>query len=425
MFVNANEAVGVVGSMFSPTVPASGPHLLDVSAFCGQVGGRRNVMAARHAALSGLGWRHTVMAPGAHGPGHIDCGGMQLPWSDGYRMPLRRQQLAQLMQAAQPDLIEVSDPYTLAWAALLAGQRLQVPTIAFCHSNLPALAARLIGGSRGLGTRRGLWAARRAQAYLADLYSRFDLVLAPSMGMVRRLQQWGLRQVQHQPLGVDCKTFNPLAAHPSMRRQIKQHLGVPADTQLLLYSGRFTPEKNLDMLADAVRMLGPGHLLVAVGAGPCPPRGVRVRVLPPIADSGRLARLLANADLYVHAGNQETFGLGAMEAMACGLPVLLSDSDGLGELAEAGGLSVAGRRPRDWADAMSDALSANLSTLRTTALAHAREHDWWRVHGQMVRRYQQVLQWDARQRHASRATAVRAGDSPRVAVPLSGVAVRS
>ena len=85
-------------------------------------------------------------------------------------------------------------PTPRAWAVLQAGQWLGVPALAFCHSSLSALAVRLVGGEQGLGTRHGLW----AQAYLVDLYAGFDLVLAPSRGMARRLQQWGLRHLQLQ-----------------------------------------------------------------------------------------------------------------------------------------------------------------------------------------------------------------------------------
>lgn len=386
-----------------PTLPVTGPHLLDATAFWHPTGGVRRLVVARQAALAALGWRHTLVAPGARGSGQIDAGGLALPGLGGACWPLRRRHLGQQMVAAQPDLIEVADPYTLAWAAQDAGARLGVPTIAFCHSNLPALAARRLGGARALGTGRGLWAARRAQAYLVDLYGGFDLVLAPSRCMVRRLQTWGLRQVQHQPLGVDCTLFSPARADPLVRRQIEQHLGAAPGTRLLVYSGRFAAEKNLQLLADAVRKLGSGHLLVAVGAGPHPPRGPQVRVLPAMTDSLRLARLLANADLYVHAGDQETAGLGALEAMACGVPVVLSASDGLGEQAESGGLAVAGHRARDWAEAMAFALTSDLASLRVQALAHARMHDWHRVLAQMVQRYEWLLQQDALRRQATRA----------------------
>jgi alpha-1,6-mannosyltransferase len=384
------SAHGRLSTSFDPRSPW--PHLVDASAFWNPSGGVHRVLSARHAMLPGLGWRHTVLAPGAQGSGHVDCGGLHLPGTGGYSLPLGRHRLARRIETLAPDLIEVADPYTLAWATLDAGARLDVPTVAFCHSNLPAMAARLLGGAQGLRTRRGVWAARRARQYLADLYSRFDLVLAPSGTMVRRLRQWGVQQAQHQPLGVDCDTFSPQAADPVLRRRIVRHLGVSSDTRLLLYTGRFAPEKNLDVLADAVDLLGPGHLLVAVGAGPRPPCGRRVRVLPPVTQARHLARLLANGDVYVHAGDQETFGLGALEAMACGLPVVLSAADGLGELAARGGLAVAGRNPRDWADTLAFALSASLDTLCAQALAHARAHDWRLVVQQMAQRYQDAVE---------------------------------
>ena len=110
-------------SIFSATLPATGPHLLDASMFWGLSGGVRWVLSTRHAALGLKGWRHTVMAPGARGAGHIDCGGLPLPRSGGYRLPLGRNRLARLIEAAQPDIIEVADCYTMAWAALQAGQR--------------------------------------------------------------------------------------------------------------------------------------------------------------------------------------------------------------------------------------------------------------------------------------------------------------
>ena len=124
--------------------------------------------------------------------------------------------------------------------------------------------------------------------------------------------------------------------------------------------------------------------------------------MPPMTDCHRLARLLDSCDVYAHAGDQETFGLGALEAMACGVAVVLSASDGLGEPAEARGLSVPGRRPPDWADTRAFALGTDLTELCKVGLAHARAHDLSRMIEQMMQRYQGVLQRDANQRQAGR-----------------------
>ncbi len=372
--------------------PPPGPHLLDVSAFWNATGGVRRVLATKHHGLLAQGWRHTVMAPGVDGAGHIDCGGLPLPFTGGYRAVLRRGHATRLIESLRPDIIEAADPYTLAWAALDAAGRLKVPAVAFCHSDLPMLAARLVGGADGMATARGRWAARRARDYLVRLYARFDLVLAPSRLMAERLQTFGVRHAEVQPLGVDCTAFTPARRDRAWREQLCLRLGLDVQTRLLVYSGRFAPEKNLSLLSEAVRLLGPGHALVAIGAGPLPPQGERVFVLPPERDSRRLARLLASSDVYVHAGDQETFGLGVLEAMACGTPVVTPSAGGLGELVQDAGITVARRRAHDWADAIQASLET-VDTKRTqAALARARAHDWTQVLAQWQQRYLALLQ---------------------------------
>jgi len=372
---------------FDDTLPATGLHLLDASMFWGQVGGVRRVLTTKHSGFDGLGWRHTVLAPGAHGPGYVDCGGLPLPSSGGYRVLLGRRHAERLIERARPDVVEAADPYTLAWATLAACRRLQVPTVAFCHSDLPALVARLLGGRSALATRRGRWAARWARDYLSDLYARFDLVLAPSAAMAQRLRSWNVPRVAVQSLGVDCSVFHPGARDPVWRVRLCERLGLDPGGRLLVYTGRFAPEKNLQVLADAVRLLGPGHALLAVGTGPAPPRGEHVHLVEPERDSARLARLVASSDTYVHAGNQETFGLGVLEAMACGTPIVVSAGAGLGELAHDAGVAVPRLRAHEWAEAIHDSLHTGVSPRSQAALARARQHDWPLIIEQMANRY--------------------------------------
>ena len=365
----------------------TGPHLLDVSMFWGPTGGVRRVLTTKQMLFKRQGWRHTVMAPGVTGRDRIDCGGVTIPASGGYRAVMRRDHAAALIERAQPDIVEAADPYTLAWSVLDASRRLGVPAVAFCHSNLPALAARWAGGVDAMKTRRGRWAWLRARQYLVKLYSRFDCVLAPSRGLAQLLHGWGVPRVAHQPLGVDSAVFTPAAADPTWRWGLEQKLELAPGTKLLVYSGRFAAEKNLQVLADALALLGPGHVLLAIGSGPTPPRGTHVRVLPPESDSRRLARLLASCDAYLHAGDQETFGLGVLEAMACGAPVVVSAAAGLGELAEGAGRLVHGLRAADWAEAIEASLAEGITATAGAAVRRAREHDWRHIVQQLSQRY--------------------------------------
>jgi alpha-1,6-mannosyltransferase len=126
--------------------------------------------------------------------------------------------------------------------------------------------------------------------------------------MRNHLLDWGVERVALQPLGVDTAAFHPERAAAASWRS---DLGLAGDARVLVYAGRFAPEKHLDVLAAAVARLGSPHVLLAIGDGPVPPAGARVRVVPFIADVPRLASILAGADAFVHAGDQETFGLSA------------------------------------------------------------------------------------------------------------------
>lgn len=357
--------------------------------FWGASGGVRRVLMAKHEGLRPLGWRHTVIAPGASGPGLVDCGGLPLPRSGGYRMVLGRGRALRQMEFIAPDLIESADPYVLAWTSLAAAEQLRVPAVAFCHSNLPALAARWGGGAPD--ARPGLSAERWARRYLVNLYRHFDLVMAPSSSMAQQLQSWGVPRVTVQPLGVDCSVFTPCAQDAAWRAQLCRDHGLSPDTRLLIYTGRFAREKNLQLLADAVALLGRGHVLLAVGDGPVRPVGDHVLMLPSERDPAQLARMVASCDAYVHAGDQETFGLGVLEAMACGTPVVVAAAGGLAELAQGAGLLVDRQRAGSWAEALDASLASSHAHQRRNALARAQAQDWPRVLAQMARRYTALL----------------------------------
>ena len=380
----------------SPAEPSFAPHLLDATLFWSPTGGgvRRYLLEKRDWLRSHAGWRHTVLAPGARGEGMIDCGGWPLPGSHGYRLPLNRRAIARLMTQQRPDLIEAGDPYIVGSAAVDAAQSLSVPAVAFCHSDLTSMADRLVGG-HGAPARL---ARRIAGARLRRLYSHFDLVLAPSDAMVQTLRDCGVQRVQCQPLGVDTAVFHPARRDPVWRASF----GFTDDVRVLMYAGRFSPEKNLGVLVDAVHRLGARYALLAVGAGPTPPRGAQVHVLPFEADGARLARMLASVDAFVHAGDQETFGLAVLEAMACGTPVVVRAASGLAELvADDAGIGVHSKRAGEWAEAIAAVFATGQTSWSIAARARAEEYDWSRVFPTLLRRYQRLLREYRRSADAS------------------------
>jgi len=361
-------------------------HVVDATMFWSATGGGvRRYLLAKHDWLGRRpGWRHTIAVPGgADGPGRARLPSVPLPGSGGYRLPIDRGGVARVLRRLEPDLIEAGDPYRVAWSALDAARARAIPAVATCHSNIEAMARLAVGA------RFGRVAARAARRYARHVYRGFDLVLAPSRSMRRHLLEWGVERVALQPLGVDTAAFHPDRADPGWRAG----LGLAADARVLVYAGRFAPEKHLEVLADAVRRLGPNHVLLAIGAGPTPPpAGERVRVLPFVADVAALGRILAGADAFVHAGDQETFGLSALEAMACGTPVVVRKAEGLAELADGPcGIAVEHGSGAAFAEGIAALLAGDRPAQRRAARARAEAHDWEQVLPALLGHYRRLI----------------------------------
>ena len=360
------------------------PHLVDATMFWNPSGGvRRYLCAKRRWLASHTNWRHSIASPVADAESTVLLPSSPLPGSHGeYRLPWRRRALARRLRESGPSLIEAADPYRLAWAALDAANALSIPSIAFCHSNLAQLARMASGGSFGR------IAEAAARAYARRLYRRFDLVLAPSRAMADHLVDWGVPHAAHQPLGVDTALFHPQCRDLDWRRT----LGVPDSARLLVYVGRFAPEKYLQTLADAVHLLGGAYWLVMLGSGPSVPSGNRVIVLPPARGPESVATALASCDLFVHAGRQETFGLSVLEAMASGIPVVAQAAEGLAErVDEQVGRGVVGTTALAFAEAIADVFADDWRALGRTARRRAETCDWDRVLPQLHLRYRQLL----------------------------------
>ncbi len=196
--------------------------------------------------------------------------------------------------------------------------------------------------------------------------------------------------------GVDLDVFTP--RDPA---GVRAGLGLPGEAVVLLFAGRIQPLKAPDVLLRAVAHLLEGspelrsRLVVPVVGGPSgsgldqPTSLVGlaeelaitdvVRFVPPVAQS-ELARWYAAATLVAVPSYNESFGLVAAEAQACGTPVVAAAVGGLPTVVRDGfsGLLLEDHDPRRWADALGTLLAdpARLARLGDGALAQAREFSW-------------------------------------------------
>jgi alpha-1,6-mannosyltransferase len=360
-------------------------HIVDTTLFFAPAsGGVKRYLLAKHQFLaSQRGIQHTIVVPGratgAQSPGIVTVASPRIPGGHGYRIPLNMRHWSGVICDLKPDLIEAGDPYHPAWAALQAAHRLDVPPVAFAHSDLPRIVAM----------RAGRLAGRWADAYMRKLYSRFALVMAPSKHIAARLRGLHIQRVAIQPLGVDTAVFHPARRDFLFRAQ----LGLPPRARVLIYAGRLSAEKRIALLCRAVEELGDPYQLLIVGGDEKRRISARVTLLPYEADPPRLARLLASADALLHAGLHETFGLVLLEAMACGRPVIGVRSgaipelvnDSVGRLADAGTAEHLAKAVRNLFDDDLDALG--LSARRVVE----KRYSWEPVFRQQLTRYARLV----------------------------------
>jgi len=215
------------------------------------------------------------------------------------------------------------------------------------------------------------------------------------------------------PPGVDLDHFRP---EPGGAGAARAQLGIASNAVVLLFVGRIQPLKAPDvLLRAAARLLAddPGlrrRLVVVIAGGPsgtglAQPEGLQrlavelgiaevVRFEPP-ASRDRLADLYRAASVVVVPSYNESFGLVAIEAQACGTPVVAAAVGGLRTSVcdGASGLLVAGHDPADYAAAIRRLLDEPglYRRLAAGAVRHAGQFGWSETTAQLLATYRDAI----------------------------------
>lgn len=242
-----------------------------------------------------------------------------------YRILLNLRQAGDFLRQEKPDVIESGDPYHLAWHTLAVAEEINVPVCGFYHSHFPEAYLRTALKYFGPWVRdTGM---SYAQEYIVRLYNRFDQTLVPSAFLVDLLKSWGVHNATHFRLGINTDVFYPAAS------QKRKALQIPEDRFVLLYIGRLAGEKNTQTLLETFKILHERHpdrfAFVVIGDGQLQSLLQETQKKIPLFrwisycnDSHELADYYRMANLFVHPGVCETFGLVSLESQACGCPVV-------------------------------------------------------------------------------------------------------
>lgn len=284
----------------------------------------------------------------------------------GYRVLVDLPAVRGAVERAGPDSIEVHDRTTLRGLGRWARAR-GVASLVVSHERLDRWLTQWLPPPLRLAA-----LADRSNARLA---AGFDAVVCTTPWAAEEFQRLGTPHLEVVPLAVDLTTF-PARTGPRPARG-------DDDAVRLVLASRLSREKcpgaALEVLRELLTRGVPARLAVA-GDGPmrarleASARDLPVQWLGFVAERRQLAAVLADADVVLAPGPVETFGLAALEALACGTPVVCDGRSALPGVVGAAGRAAVG--PRSSADAVQELLTVPEVARRTAARARAEEFSW-------------------------------------------------
>ena len=284
------------------------------------------------------------------------------PWqymSNG--SPIRK-----ILLAEKPDMVEVTDKYTISMfgAMVRLGKFKQLGRPMLVHFS----AERMDDNIASFMTKGafGEWLARRVignytlavfDFHIANsVYTAQEFYKAYKREENKSRSDWFFNKawqffkapripVEERiyvcPRGVNAELFRADRKSEIIKKAMRERAGIPADSIILLYAGRISPEKNIGLLPEMMKFLAQDstrdYRLLVAGAGPqeeflkeetaknFPGKIVQLGHL----DKETLADYYANADVFVHPNPKEPFGIAPLEAMVSGAPTVAPDSGGI------------------------------------------------------------------------------------------------
>jgi glycosyltransferase involved in cell wall biosynthesis len=286
---------------------------------------------------------------------------MIMPW----QYMVKETRIREILLDEMPDMVEVCDKYTLSLMGAMVRtnnfKKLGRPMLVHfsCERMDDNVSSYLSKGAFGK------WFSRRVMGNYN--FALYDFHIANSVYTAEefyesveakhnprrsdKLLNWAWRffrapKVDYRerifvcPRCVDEDSFSPRRVSNQVRKEMRERAGVPEDAVLLLYAGRISPEKNIELLPqlmDALKNDERDYRLLVAGAGPqaewleketakrFPGKIVQLGHL----DKETLANYYANADIFLHPNPREPFGIAPLEAMASGVAVVAPNAGGL------------------------------------------------------------------------------------------------
>jgi phosphatidylinositol alpha 1,6-mannosyltransferase len=295
----------------------------------------------------------------------------------------------------RPDIVHITGPTELGFLGAWIAHRLRVPLVASWHTNVHEYAATRSGwftqlfGGRGPRVAAGI--QRAALRGSALFYKQARVLFAPNPELCTLLAHATGRPCHLMTRGVDTQAFSPVH---------RDRAATDTDTDFVLgYVGRLSVEKNVALLHTMQQQLRGGGLerfrFLIVGHGG-EEAWLRERLAPAeftgVLRGPELARAYANMDAFVFPSHTDTFGNVVLEALASGVPAIVTPDGGPARIVRDGHTGFV-RLDGEFASAVA-ALAADPARhagMRAQARDYARSASWDAVFESVYAQYARVL----------------------------------
>ncbi|KAG7367349.1 glycosyl transferases group 1-domain containing protein [Nitzschia inconspicua] len=232
---------------------------------------------------------------------------------------------ATMLEKFKPDLIHVTSPGFMLFAALFYARVMCIPLVMSYHTHLPSYAVNYLNFIPGIEYMS--WEALRF------VHSRADLTLVTSPQMKEELKKHGIPRVEVWRKGIDTERFDPKFKSDEMRKKMSD--GNPDDF-LMVYVGRLGAEKRLKDVKPMLEKM-PNARFCVVGKGPQMEELQEYfkdtkTVFMGQMGGDELSQAFASADVFVMPSDSETLGFVVLESMASGVPVVGAKAGGIPDL---------------------------------------------------------------------------------------------
>ncbi|MBS1828708.1 MAG: glycosyltransferase [Acidobacteria bacterium] len=299
----------------------------------------------------------------------------------------------------RPDVVHITGPGDAGILGAWLAHDLRIPLVISWHTNVHEFAARRL---RNLHVSEPIasFAERKILDAVCRFYKLGKVLLAPSPELLQMLQQRTGRPVYRMTRGCDTTLFRP-----------RTH--APKSNILLGFTGRLTAEKNLRSLASLQRKLDEGYpglcRFLIVGEGgerPWLEANLRNAVFTGVLKGEALAEAYSAMDIFVFPSETDTYGNVVVEAMASGVPAVVSNKGGPRFLVKHGETGFVADSP--------DAFTEHVALL-------ARNLPLRRSMGQAARQFAEAQSWDSVFQRVYQAYAEAVTGCPQLSAALPAV----